>query len=101
MITWGNLAGNALWILGCAIALATLSYASWQAAEHKQRLRDQLSKPGAQVSLDLAGILFCAGLAATSGAALNTVFWGTLGVLFAVHLLLILRQRRSSSPKQE
>jgi hypothetical protein len=29
MIEWGGLAANSLWILGCALALATLSFAGW------------------------------------------------------------------------
>ena len=38
MIDWFNLAANSLWILGCAIALAVLSYASWQASLRREKI---------------------------------------------------------------
>lgn len=93
MIDWLNLAGNALWILGSALALATLSYASWEASQRGERLRARLGMPGPQMALDAAGVLFCAGLAVTASAQWETWLWAALGALFLVQMLLLLRKR--------
>ena len=95
MIDWPNLAANALWILGCALGLATLSYASWQASMHNEKLGARLSQPSIQAPLDLAGVLICSGMAANSSSVLWTVLWGIPGVLFVIRLFLQIRQIRS------
>ena len=87
MIDWGGLAANSLWILGCALALATFSYASWQAAENGSKLSALLKQPGVQAGFNLAGSLFSAGLALTSGLGWMMILWAALGVIFAVRLL--------------
>ncbi len=94
MIDWANLAANALWILGCALALATLSYASWQASFYQEKLRQRLGKPGIQVALSAAGVLFCAGLAFTSASTLQMILWALLGVLFTAQLVMTILQER-------
>lgn len=97
MIDWFNLAGNALWILGCALALGTLSFASWQASIRNERLRHRLGTSSIQAAFDVAGMLFCTGLAATSDSTLEIVLWSVLGVLFLIQGILALRQRFSHS----
>lgn len=97
MIDWFNLAANSLWILGCAIALATLSFASWQASVRREKLRARLNQPGVQQFFFLAGILFCAGLAATADSILETVLWGILDVLFLAQWVLMLRKGRQAT----
>jgi len=82
MIDWFNLAANALWIIGLAIALAVVSHASWQAALHHEKLRTQLARPGYQIYIDLAAVLFCLGMAATSRRVWEIILWGVLAVLF-------------------
>ena len=39
MIDWLNLIANTFWILGCALALATVSYAGWQASVEDKKIR--------------------------------------------------------------
>jgi hypothetical protein len=97
MIDWFNLAANALWILGCALALGTLSFASWQASIRNEKLRQRLSQNSIQAAFDIAGILFCAGLAATSDSTLEIVLWSVLGILFLVQGFLAVRQKYSHS----
>lgn len=97
MIDWFNLAANALWILGCALALGTISYASFQASLNNEKLRTRLGKPAMQASIDLAGALFCAGLAATSRPVWQMVLWALLGVLFLVQMVFSLRQKTAST----
>jgi phosphoglycerol transferase MdoB-like AlkP superfamily enzyme len=82
MIDWFNLAANALWIIGLAIALAVVSHASWQAALQHEKLRNRLAQPGYQIYFDLAAVLFCLGMAATSRRLWEIILWSGLAVLF-------------------
>ena len=82
MIDWFNLAANALWIFGLAIALAVVSHASWQAAMQHEKLRARLSQPGYQIFFDLAAVLFCLGMAGTSHRVWEIIVWSGLAVLF-------------------
>jgi len=84
MIDWFNLAANALWIIGLAIALAVVSHASWQAALYHEKLRSRLAQPGYQMFFDLAAVLFCLGMAATSRRVWEIILWSGLAVLFIV-----------------
>jgi hypothetical protein len=95
MIDWGNLAANALWILGCALALGTLSFASWEASLYKEKITTRLRRPALQFALNLAGLLFCLGLAATEKRLIVTILWLVLGVLFLAQLVNNLIQRRN------
>lgn len=87
MIDWVNLGSNALWIFGLSIALATLSYASWDASIHHEKLHTQLKKPGLIVSLNLAGLFFSLGMAATSSSILVAILWLILAILFAAQII--------------
>lgn len=94
MIDWGGLAANALWILGCALALATFSYASWQASLHGSKLSALLKRPPMQAGFNLAGSLFSAGQALTSTPLWAIILWAALGVIFLVQLLSNARTMR-------
>jgi hypothetical protein len=87
MIDWISVAANALWIAGLALALASFSYASWQASVARDRLRNHITQPGVQRALNLAGALFCAGQAATSDMLFTAVLWAILSGLFLILLL--------------
>lgn len=96
MIDWFNLAANSLWILGCALALAAFSYASWQASLFDEKMLARLETPGIQRALYFAGLLFCAGQAMLSDSLLVTLLWGALGIAFCVGLGLA--SRRTEKP---
>ena len=87
MIDWYNLAANSLWILGCAVALATLSYASWEASLLKEKFTTRVKRPSYQMALSLAGFLFCAGLAGTSDSTLEILLWSILALAFLVQMV--------------
>jgi hypothetical protein len=87
MIDWFNLAANALWIFGLAIALAVISHASWQASMYHEKLRSRLAQPGYQIYITLAAVLFCLGMAATSRQVWEIILWGGLAVLFIAQAL--------------
>jgi hypothetical protein len=98
MINWTNLAANALWILGLSLALATLSHASWRASAQHQRLRERLKRSSVTIPLNLAGLFFSMGLAATSDRALEIALWLVLVAAFTVQtVLLILHRRRQDA----
>jgi len=94
MIDWANLAANALWVLGCALALATLSYASWQASLSKGRMGARLERPSFQSALFLAGLLFCLGMTFTSQQGYATAIWGVFSFLLLILIVLALRRAR-------
>lgn len=99
MIDWVYLIANSLWILGCAVVLATLSYASWQASLYQESLRARLERVGIQRALHLSGLLFCAGLAILSEGYIKTLLWATLGVSFAMGLVMALRRTDGAEEK--
>ena len=93
-----NLAANTLWILGCVVALASLSYAIWMASMRQKMLRTILVGYQYQIVLNLSGILFCLGLAATSDANWEIFIWILLAVLFAAQLVkTILKNKKKDT----
>lgn len=97
MIDWSSLAGNTLWILGCAAALATISHASWQASTHREKLSITLVLPAYQLALILSAILFCLGMGWTASVSVEIVFWLLLAAGFAAYGGYLIVQTRSKS----
>ncbi|MCI0519877.1 MAG: hypothetical protein L0Z70_06420 [Chloroflexi bacterium] len=93
MIDWPNLFFNALWILGLAAGLATCSYASWQASLSGEKTLARLKLPAAQAGLDIAGLLFCLGLAGVAAGWLERTLWLALSAGFVVLLIQTRRKR--------
>jgi len=95
VIDWINLGSNALWIAGCGLAFACLSYASWKASIEGAKLKDILQETNIQGMLNLAGVLFAIGLASTSDKWYEIGLWIILALLFlwntglAVHKIRI------------
>jgi uncharacterized membrane protein YccC len=87
MMQWGTLAANFLWISGCALALAVLSYASWQDALHHQGFVQHLKSPGSRRALSLAGVLCCAGMAVTAPQLWQSGLWAVLAVFFIIQAI--------------
>jgi hypothetical protein len=88
MIDWFSLAANASWIVGVAIALAIVSHASWQAALHHEKIRLWLGRPGYQLFFNIAAVLFCLGMAATSHRLWEIILWGVLAALFIAQVVI-------------
>jgi len=86
MIDWYNLIMNTCWISGCAVALATISYASWEASAQREKIRVWLRQPNIQIALNFGGFLFCTGLAGTSGVVWQRILWILLGIGFLVQI---------------
>jgi hypothetical protein len=95
MIDWFNLAANTLWILACTIALEILSHASLMASVRQEKLSKILALPHYQTSINLAGIIFCLGLAGTSHKLWESVLWLILMELFvALSVIELIRKRK-------
>ena len=100
-LDWREVFTNALWIFGCSIALAVLSYADWRANTNHIRLRDLLFKPKYRVVLGFALILILLGLAATSTSTLTAIIWIILTCVAIIQLIRDwLEFRRSTKSPQ-
>lgn len=94
MINWTNLAANAVWILGCAVILATLSYASWEASTLRERIGARLGRPSYQVAINLGVFLFTMGLAATADGWFARIVWIILALLSLFFVIQAARQAK-------
>lgn len=86
MIDWWLVFSNALWLVGGALVLAAVSYASWRASLSGERLRAVLGRPKIRMTLGLAGTLACLGLAATSRALIEVILWLILALVLAAQV---------------
>jgi len=94
MIDWPLVLSSAIWLGGAALALATLSYASWSASLRGQRLRAVLQQSTYQRVLLAAAFLICVGLGLTAAAWLETVLWLILAVISATSFISLWRKAR-------
>ncbi len=95
MIDWPQVVANVVWILGAALALAVLSYASWQSNMQAKRLRDVWRQPVYQVLLRTAAALFCAGMGLTASGLLEAALWLILAGLSLASLITFWRAQRA------
>jgi len=68
LISWYGLAGNALWICGLAVLLATLSMVHLEARAGGQGLFRRLGERGPQMAIAAGLVLFSGGLLLGSDA---------------------------------
>ena len=94
MIDWPLVLFSAVWIGGPALALATLSYASWSASMRGERLRVVLQRSDYQRVLLVAACLICTGLGLTAASWLETVLWIMLAVISAATFISLWRKAR-------
>jgi phosphatidylserine synthase len=94
MIDWVMVGANALWILGLALGLATLSYTSWEAWATHETFGQRMGKPATQGILALAMVLFCLGLAATAQVVWQVAVWLVMAILFLWQTLSALSKRK-------
>jgi hypothetical protein len=100
MIDWLNLTFNALWIVALGLVVAVLSFASWEAKAGGERMRVVLARPRWEYSLNLAGILFCLGLAVTSILIWKQVLWLLLAGLYLFQIGFGIWKRRREAVKK-
>jgi predicted MFS family arabinose efflux permease len=84
MIDWFGLVGNALWVIGLAVCLATFSMVHYQARAGRGPLGSRLNQPEIQLAFAVGMSLFCAGLLLCSGTWWETGIWGLCAVLLSL-----------------
>ena len=89
MIDWFNLLANSLWIFALSLAISTLSFARWEARDRDESLRSIMSQTKWQSPLNLAGVLFCGGLATTTDVIWERAAWGVLAILFIIQMIIV------------
>jgi purine-cytosine permease-like protein len=105
IMDWVSLAGNSLWVAGCALALAVISGVSGTA--RPGGFREHLGKPLAQMGLSLAFFLISAGQAEVAVPVWEKMIWVLLGLVFLVstwHSLsegIRLHQRKVHTPNDK
>ena len=92
MVDWFDLLKNSLWILGLSLGLAVLGMAHWEAQISQQKISQILAQPGKPILLDLAGVLFCAGLATTSTRWWEIALWMLMLALIILNAALEIRR---------
>lgn len=85
---------NALWILGLAVVLATVSWANWRAMIAHDRLHLVLTEPHLGLILNIGGLLFCAGLAASLYRWWERFLWALLVMAFLIRIKFSIGHRK-------
>jgi hypothetical protein len=91
---------NSFWILGCAVVLATISYASWEASATGNKFRSCVTKHQSQIALNLGGLLFCIGLVGTTDVVWQQILWALLGIGFLIQIVVELFPKGGKSENQ-
>ena len=82
MLDWRALAFSSVWVFAAALALAAFSHASWAASQRQIKLGQVLGEKGYARIFNLAGVLFCIGMAGSVTETWRLVAWLVLGALF-------------------
>jgi hypothetical protein len=98
MIDWFNLLMNACWIFGCSLALASFSFASWEASQQRKSFKKILIQPNIQIFVNIGGFLFTIGLAGLTEINWQRILWSILaaGFLIQVTIETIAKRNRNS-----
>ena len=83
MIDWLNLIFNSIWIFAIALALAVVSIAYYQSRQKGEKFRTVLDSSNYALPLNLAGAIFCLGMALSSSKWWEILLWIVLLVLFS------------------
>ncbi len=75
---------NALWILGPALLLATVSWTYWAAQEERLCFWEAARRPASRWAAGAGLTLFCAGLAATASHRWEQILWALLALVLGI-----------------
>ena len=94
MIDWYSIFATSLWVSGLAIVLAAVSYAWYEAAASRRRLRLVLGLPPFELAYTAGLALFSLGmLAQTDSAWWESLLWLLLAIAFGVQAWSAQRRR--------
>ena len=99
MIDWVNLGVNSLWILGLAVFLASVSFASWEAVRRGERFLAVLDRTGYVVAISLGLGLFAVSLALSSDQWWERALWVILVLGFGAQAIWAVRRTRQPDGK--
>ena len=88
MINWFQLLTNSIWISALALAFTVVGITRWEVNVGKGSWRDLLNRSPRAILINLAGLLFCLGLALTDQAWWARALWGVLAILFGIKIYL-------------
>jgi hypothetical protein len=100
LIDWRMVGSAALWITGLAVILASFGFADYHARGDGVSLREMLRRRGYQISINVALVLFCAGLMVSAGAWWEAVLWGLLACAFAYFTVQAVRAADNEEREQ-
>ncbi len=72
---WFGITANGLWILGLALLLSLLGFASWERSTNGGTLGSIFMSPPLNTTWNVAVAIFCLGMAATSSALWSRILW--------------------------
>ncbi len=82
MINWLSLLFNGIWILAIALVLTVVSIAYYQSRQAGKKIGRLLNTPKFTLPLNIAGGIFCLGMALTANRWWEIILWGLLAALF-------------------
>ena len=94
MIDWWALIANIIWITAAALALAVASIAYYESQVGNETFKSLLGDMKYRLPLNIAGGVFCVGLAASSDQWWEIGLWFVLAGLFGVQVWMIDQRRR-------
>jgi hypothetical protein len=95
MIDWIHLGPTALWIIGLATILATLSYHHWAAGATSRRLRDVLARASWRLPFSAGMVLTSLGFGYGPGVRWWVkIIWTALALSYGYQLAQVVRERR-------
>ena len=79
--------------MALALALSIIGFARAEALQHGEKPGQALNRVGWQKALNVAGMLFSLGLAATSNITWEKALWLVMAVLFIVQFIWARKSR--------
>ena len=98
MIDWYHLLTNALWIFGCAVVIATISYTSWEASMQKNSFKEIIRQHNIQLTLNLGGFLFSIGLVGTTEIMWQIILWALISLGFLIQIIIESLKKNKNQP---
>ncbi len=92
MIDWWGVVINSIWIVAMAVGLAVVSMAYYRSQIEDEKLKIVLNRVGYSVPLNMAGAVFCGGMALTSDRWWEITLWVVLMILFLVQLYYLFKR---------
>lgn len=101
MINWWNLIASTIWITAAAMGLAVLSIAYYESQGKSEPFKSSFGKVWYQLPLNIAGGVFCVGMAASSDQWWEIGLWIALAGLFGVQVWMVDQGRRKKTEDAE